>query len=252
MFPGREEPASPVPRIKRRSFATTHWSVVLATRDTEPDRARQALEQLCATYWYPIYACIRGYGKDHHAAEDLTQGFWALLLSNQALQHLDPAGGRLRSFLWVALKQYLHKTHDHESRQKRAGNKPHLSLDALSALERYQLEPVDRHTPEQLFERRWALALLDTALQRLKTETTVARHPQLFDYLKDTIQGASGGPTHAELGRLLGMSPGAVAVTVHRLRQRFAELCREAVAHTVDDPAEVDEELDYLLKVLGD
>ncbi|MCL4180682.1 MAG: hypothetical protein KJ072_23415 [Verrucomicrobia bacterium] len=101
MFSGREERATPAVPEKRRSFATTHWSVVLATRDTEPDRARQALEQLCATYWYPIYACIRGYGKGHHEAEDLTQGFWALLLSNQALQHLDPAGGRLRSFLWV-------------------------------------------------------------------------------------------------------------------------------------------------------
>lgn len=251
MLPGREEPASPGAPLKRRSFATTHWSVVLATRDVEPDRARQALERLCATYWYPVYACVRRFGKDHAEAEDITQGFFERILSRQAFQQLEPAKTRLRSFLWVALRHYLVDVHDHQHRQMRAGDFRPLSLDAMSARQRYQCDPVERWTPEQLFERRWALALIDAALARLKTETAATRSGHLFAELEGYILGDKDGQTHAELAQRLGMSPGSVRVTVMRLRRRFAQLCGEEVAHTVDDPAEIEDELNHLLRVLG-
>jgi RNA polymerase sigma factor (sigma-70 family) len=251
MFPGREELASPAVSEKRRSFATTHWSVVLATRDAEPDRAHQALECLCATYWYPVYACIRRFGKGHAEAEDIAQGFFERLLSNRTFQHLEPARTRLRAYLWVALRRYLQETDIEAHRRKRSGSVPHLSWDTLSARERYRCEAVDRWTAEQSFDRRWALALLDRALQRLKTETAVTRHPELFEQLKSGILGEKDGHSHAELAQLLGMSLGSVRVTVLRLRRRFGQLCREEVAHTVDDPAAVDEELRYLMRVIA-
>jgi RNA polymerase sigma factor (sigma-70 family) len=247
----REESASPGTPIRRHTFATTHWSVVLATQDTEPQRAQQALEKLCATYWNPVYAYVRRIGKAHEEAEDLTQGFFARLLARQIFQQLDPTKGRVRSFLLVALKLYLQKAHEHEHRQKRAGDRLHISLDGLLARDRYQYEPVEPWTPEQLFERRWAMALLDSALQRLRTETSVAGHERLFEELKEAIQGDKASRPYAEIGQLLGMSSGAVAVAVCRLRRRFAELCLEEVAHTVANPAEVEHELTHLLQVLG-
>jgi RNA polymerase sigma factor (sigma-70 family) len=252
MFPGREEPASPGNPIKCSSFATTHWSVVLATRDSEPDRARQALERLCATYWYPIYACIRRSGKTHDQAEDLTQGFFERLLSHQAFQRLEPTKGRVRAFLRVALQRYLQETHEADHRWKRAGGKTHIHLDGLSAEARYRYEPVEPSTPEQLFERRWAMTLLDTALQRLKTESAQAGHASLFEQLKGAILGDSSSRPYAEIGESLQMSAGAVRLAVMRLRRRFARCCREEVAHTVDDPAEIESELNYLLRVLGE
>jgi RNA polymerase sigma-70 factor (ECF subfamily) len=251
MFPGREEPASPGKPIKRHYFATTHWSVVLATRDAEPDRAQQALECLCATYWYPVYACIRRLGKDHAEAEDIAQGFFERLLANRTFQQLEPARTRLRAYLWVALRRYLQEIDMQARRHKRSGNARHLSWDAMSACERYRCEAVDRWTPEQLFDRRWALALLDRALERLKTETAVARHPGLFEQLKRVILGEKDGHSYADLAQLLGMSLGSLRVTVLRLRRRFGQLCREEVAHTVDDPAAVDDELRYLMRVIA-
>jgi DNA-directed RNA polymerase specialized sigma24 family protein len=175
MFPGREEPASPGNPIRCRTFATTHWSVVLATRDSEPDRARQALERLCATYWYPIYACVRRNGNNHDDAEDLTQGFFERLLCREAFQHLEPARGRLRSFLWVALRRYLQDVREKEHTQRRGGNRKLVSLDKMSACARYRCEPVDRWNPEQLFERRWAVALLDSSDQPRITDFGLAK-----------------------------------------------------------------------------
>jgi RNA polymerase sigma factor (sigma-70 family) len=247
----REESASPGTPIRRHTFATTHWSVVLATRDTDPQRAQHALELLCASYWYPVYAYVRRVGKAHEEAEDITQGFFARLLARQIFQQLDPAKGRVRSFLLVALKQYLQKSHEHEHRQKRAGDRLHVSLDGLAARDRYQYEPLAPATPEQLFERRWALALLDKALQRLRAETSAARHERLFEELKDALQGDKAARPYATIGQALGISAGAVGVAVCRLRRRFAELCLEEVAHTVGDPSEVEDELHHLMRVLG-
>jgi len=250
MPPSREEQASPVGPQKRHTFATTHWSVVLATRDTEPERARQALERLCSVYWYPVYACVRRFGREHAAAEDITQGFFERLLSRQAFQHLEPARTRLRSFLWTAIRSYLLDVDEHEHRQKRAGKTPLLSLDAMAARERYQCDAVERWTPEQLFERRWALALIEAALARLKTETSATRAGPLFAELEGHILGERDGQSYAELAQRLGMSPGSLRVTVLRLRRRFGQLCREEVAHTVDAPDAVDEELHYLMRVI--
>jgi RNA polymerase sigma factor (sigma-70 family) len=247
----REESTSPGTPIRRHTFATTHWNVVLATRDTDPQRAQQALGKLCAAYWYPVYAYVRRVGKAHEEAEDITQGFFARLLARQIFQQLDPAKGRVRSFLVVALKQYLLTVHEHEHRQKRAGDRLHVSLDGLSARDRYRYEPIEPATPEQLFERRWALALIDNALQRLRTETSAAGHERLYEELKGAIQGDKAARPYATIGQTLGISPGAVAVAVCRLRRRFAELCLEEVAHTVVEPAEVEDELNHLLQVLG-
>jgi RNA polymerase sigma-70 factor (ECF subfamily) len=251
MPPCCKDPDSPGIPLKRESFATTHWSVVLATRNVESDRARQALERLCATYWYPIYACVRRFGKDHAEAEDITQGFFERLLSHQTFQHLEPARTRLRAYLWVALRHYLQEIDMQAHRHKRSGNARHISLDAMSVHERYRCETIERWTPEQLFDRRWALALVESALQRLKTETAIARHPELFDQLKTIILGEKEGRSHADLAQGLGMSLGSVRVTVMRLRRRFGQLCREEVAHTVDDPEAVDEELHYLMRVIA-
>lgn len=248
---GREDPTSPAAPSKRRCFATTHWSVVLATRDIEPDRARQALEKLCTTYWYPVYACVRQHGRNHDDAEDLAQGFFERLLSREAFQHLEPTKGRVRAFLRVALERYLKETHQADHRQKRAGGKYHIHLDGLSGEVRYRYEPVEHCTPERLFERRWAMTLLDNALRRLKSEMAAAGNAVLFDQLKRAMMGDRSGRSYAEIGQSFGMSAGAVRLAVLRLRRRFARLCREEVAHTVDDPAEIEDELNYLLRALA-
>jgi RNA polymerase sigma factor (sigma-70 family) len=250
MVPESEECSAPDVPPRHRTFATTHWSVVLATRDTEPDRARAALEHLCAVYWYPIYACIRRFGHEHHEAEDLTQGFWEELLSIQALQRAEPDRGRFRCFLLKALKHYLQTHHRREHRLKRAGGKCHVSLDAMSVSERYQCEPAERWTPEQLFERRWALALLEVVLDRLRAEFAQRGRTDLFAELKECVWHRPADGAYRDLAARFQLSETVVRVTVHRLRRRFRKLLSEEVAHTVSSPTEIVEEIHYLGNLL--
>jgi RNA polymerase sigma-70 factor (ECF subfamily) len=233
------------------SFMTTHWSVVLAVHTDDPARARDALEKLCAVYWYPLYAYLRRRGHQPADAEDLVQGFIAHLLERQFFQDANPDKGRFRSYLLASLNHFVADTTAHDTRQKRGAGKPLLSLDAAMAEQRYELEPADPTTPEQLFERRWALTLLDIVLHRLEAEAVVSGRVGLFRQLKGRLVGDRGGGTYAELAAQLGLSEAALTMTVQRLRRRYRDLVREEIAHTVSRPVEIEEEMHHLFQILS-
>ena len=232
-------------------FPSTHWSVVLAAHSDDPARARDALEQLCTVYWYPLYAFLRRRGHQPPDAEDLVQGFIEHLLQRQFFQAADRDKGRFRSYLIASLNHFLADAAARAGRLKRGAGKPLLSLDAVSAERRYALEPVDPGDPEQLFERRWALTLLDTVLQRLEKEAAESGRANLFLQIKGVLLGERSAVPYAELGPQLGLGEAALAVTVLRLRRRFRELVREEIAHTVSSPVEIEEEMRHLFQVLG-
>jgi RNA polymerase sigma-70 factor (ECF subfamily) len=232
-------------------FTTTHWSVVL-TAATYPDpTATAALEELCRTYWFPLYAFVRRRGMDGHSAQDVVQGFFAQLLEHRSICNRTPEKGRFRSFLLASMNYYLADLADHERAAKRGGGQVPLALDALAAEERYRLEPVDRFTPEMIYERRWALALLDRALARLDAEFNDPDRGRLFQTVRPILFDPAWAGRTPELAASLGMSPGALRVATHRIRQRFRQLFREEVAWTVEDPSEIEEELRYLQGVLA-
>jgi RNA polymerase sigma factor (sigma-70 family) len=224
-------------------FTTTHWSVVLAAGQSASPDAQQALEKLCRTYWYPLYAFVRRQGRSPEDAQDLVQEFFARFLAKDYLGLADPARGRFRSFLLASLKNFLAETHRHATRLKRGGGQTVFSWDG-------EAEPKDESTAEALFEQRWAMTLLETALARLGAELVSAGKERFFTELKGQLWGEPDAPSYAELSARLEMSEGALKVTVHRLRQRFRELLREEVAHTVTDAAEIDEELRHLVAVV--
>jgi len=231
-------------------FATTHWSVVLAAGQSADKQASEALEQLCRAYWYPLYAYVRREGYNPTDAQDLTQGFFARLLAHDSLAQVGPQKGKFRSFLLAALRHFLSDQRDRARAVKRGGGAEVLSLDAQEAEERYRLEPVDRLDAERMYERRWALTLLERALTRLRDETAAAGKVDAFEALKDFVAGEND-ISCAEAAAQLGLTESAVKSAVHRLRQRYRELVREEVAHTVDDPAEIDAELRYLITVMS-
>ncbi|MCZ7641052.1 MAG: sigma-70 family RNA polymerase sigma factor [Verrucomicrobia bacterium] len=231
-------------------FTTTHWSVVLAAGRGDSPAAQQALERLCRTYWYPLYAFVRRQGPGPEEAQDLTQEFFARFLAKDYLGLADPARGRFRTFLLTSLKHFLAEAHRHATRLKRGGGQSVVSWDGLTPEQRYLAEPQHETTAETLYEQRWALTLLETALARLGAELAAAGKERLFTELKGQLWGEPGTMSYAELAAGLGLSEGALKVTVHRLRQRFRELLREEVAQTVANPAEVDAELRHLVAVV--
>ena len=233
------------------SFATTHWSVVLTARDGQESEAHDALSRLCEVYWYPLYVYLRRRGFSPPDAEDLTQSFLAYLLGKDFLARVGPENGKFRSFLLASLNHFVSDHLDKEQRQKRGGDKQILSLDAANAEARYGLEPVEEVDPQRIFERRWALTVVETALQRLAAETASAGKGALYDRLKPALIGDSISTTYSELGGLLGLSEGAVKVAVHRLRQRFRELFRQEIAQTVSQASEIEEEIRFLFQVLS-
>lgn len=233
------------------SFTTTHWSVVLAAHADDPARARAALEKLCTVYWYPLYAYLRRRGHQPADAEDLAQGFIEHLLERRFFEAADPDKGRFRSYLLASLNHFVADTAEKAARQKRGAGKPLLSLDAMMAERRYALEPADPCNPEQLFERRWALTLLDTVLQRLETEAAESGRANLFQQIKGALVGDRGGVSYGELAPQLGLSEAALTMTVQRLRRRYRELVREEIAHTVSRPVQIDEEMRHLFQVLS-
>jgi RNA polymerase sigma-70 factor (ECF subfamily) len=236
--------------LARAYFATTHWSVVLAAGKGNSPTAREALERLCTTYWYPLYAFIRRQGFASHDAQDLTQSFFARFLEKNYLGTLQREKGRFRSYLLAAVKHFLANEWDRQRTQKRGGEKPTLSLDENAAESRYKLEPRDELTAEKIYERRWALTLLDQVLARLADEFTAANKATQFETLKCFLSGEAGLPTHAQIAENLGMSEEAVKVAVHRLRKRYRALLRAEIAHTVSDPSEIEEEIRYLRTTL--
>jgi RNA polymerase sigma-70 factor (ECF subfamily) len=234
-----------------RWFATTHWNVVLAAKQSEQPARAAALETLCATYWPPLYAYIRRDGRDAMEAQDLTQEFFARLLARDYLQHLHHQEGKFRSFLLAYLKNFLSEQRRKAGAQKRGGGQVFVSLDATAGEEGYLLEPVDELTPDQVFERRWAQAVVQRALDRLGEEYATRGQTALFRRLQDYQPGEPGGQSYAQLGEEFAMTEAAIKSAVQRMRQRHRELLRAEVAQTVTRPEEIEEELRYFRTVLG-
>jgi DNA-directed RNA polymerase specialized sigma24 family protein len=232
-------------------FRTTHWSLIVAARDRESSEAREALAALCEAYWYPLYAFIRRQGYTMEDARDLTQGFFARLLEKDYLADVDRAKGKFRSFLLAACKHFLANERDRAIAKKRGGGRTILSFDVEAAESRYVSEPQHALTPERLFERRWALVLLQTVLARLRQEQERTGKGRQFDELKGFLAGDNAPPRYARAAQTLRTTAGALRVAVHRLRTRYRELLHEEIARTVDDPAEVEAEVRNLFEALG-
>jgi RNA polymerase sigma-70 factor (ECF subfamily) len=234
-------------------FLPTRWTVVVAAaaQQAPDERARAALAELAQTYWYPLYAYIRRRGYEAAAAEDLTQEFFAQLIEKQFLATVNREKGRFRAFLLACVNHFLANERDRARAQKRGGTRKIISLDEGES--RYATESrgrgADTMTPERLFERRWALAVLERVLQRLQIEYASAGRASLFTALKETLTG-SAAEGHADIAAKLGMTAGAVKVAAHRLRGRYRDILRDEIAQTVATPEDVAEEIAYLMKCL--
>ncbi len=235
--------------MRQPAFLTTHWSVVLAAGRANPTRAREALERLCRTYWYPLYAYVRLRGHSPEDAKDLTQDFFARLLAAHSLAHADPNRGKFRSFLLGAMNHCLADEAAKGRAQKRGGGRALIPLDLIDAEQRFEPEPADAAAPDQAFDRHWATALLSEVLARLETEYRREGKVELFDALRQTLVGARESQPYALLARQLGLNEGALRTAVHRLRKRYRELIREEVANTVSSPEEIDDEIRYLFRI---
>lgn len=235
----------------RESFATTHWSRVIAAQDGVSPEARAALAHLCSAYWYPLYVYVRRRGYDADAAHDLTQAFFARLLEKGSLRTADQARGRFRSFLLSALQHFLCNEHDRSRARKRGGGRAIHSLDLRGAEDRYLREPGHELTPERLFERRWALTLLDHVLGRLRAEWEGDGKGALFEALKPTLTGEENAESYRLVAEKHQLSEGAVKVTVHRLRRRYRDLLREEIGRTLEEGGAIDDEIRNLFAILG-
>lgn len=231
-------------------FHTTHWSVVLSAGQVQSTRAQTALAKLCQTYWYPLYVFVRRQGQTHENAQDLVQGFFAKAIEKNFVGAADAEKGRFRSFLLLALKRYMANEWDHASRKKRGGAIEVISLDAQDTEQRYKEEPAVEMSPGKAFERQWAMTLLQLVLGRLSAEFSAPGKARIFEELKVFLNGELGG-SYAEVGARMGMTEGAVKVTVHRLRQRYRELLRLEIANTVSSPEAIDDEIRSLFAALS-
>jgi len=225
--------------------------VVLAAKGGDGTEAKEALASLCSTYWYPLYAYVRHQGLSPHEAEDLTQEFFHRFLERNALIKVQPAAGKFRSFLLACLKNFLANERERARTQRRGGGHTIVSLDGAEAETRYSMEPVETRTPEALFERRWAFAMLERTVTELEREHAQRQKESLFHDLQGFLPGGSEKASRAEVAAKRGMSVAAVDVAIHRLRQRFGELLREQVAQTVSSQAEIEEEIRYLISMVG-
>ena len=232
------------------SFDTTRWSIIAAARGSDPEAARVALSTLCEAYWYPLYAFIRRWGADPDDARDLTQAFFTSLLERRDIEHVRPERGRFRTFLLASAKHFLLTEAARGRATKRGGGMSPLSLAFDEAEGRYQFEPVDEATPETLYERRWALTLLERVIAAVEAKWQQSGRRVEFDVLKASLLGEGPPGGYAAAAERLGTTEGAVKTAVHRLRKAFRAQLRAAIAETVSDPAEVDEELKYLERAL--
>jgi RNA polymerase sigma factor (sigma-70 family) len=240
-----------LPRAGRAVFVTTHWSVVLSARESASTQSSAALETLCRTYWYPVYAWVRRQGHSPHDAQDLTQEFFARLLQKDYLKAAAREKGRFRTFLIVALKRFLANEWDKARAQKRGGGQKMLSLDTAAAEARYQIEPAATLNADLIYERRWALTLLDETMVALRQEFSAAGKQRDFDCLKAVLTAERGEIPYSEVAQKLSINESAARVAVHRLRKRFREIFRKQIAHTVAKEEDVNEEVRYLLSVLA-
>jgi len=230
-------------------FATTQWSVVL-TAQGESRTAREALEKLCQAYWRPLYAFVRRQGYSHEEAEDITQGFFAVLLERRDFDTLRAEKGRLRSYLLVSLKHFLTDERRRVMAVKRGKGRPTIPLEDLLASAEASVEPSDQWTADRIYERRWALTLLDHVFTQLRDEYRKANKLALFDWLKQLLPDEPGAPLQAEIAAKLGMTENAINQAFYRFRQRYQSLLREEIAHTVAMPKDVEDELRHLISVL--
>jgi len=233
------------------AFATTHWSVVLAASQSTDAEACAALEQLCRTYWYPLYAYVRRRGYRHEDAQDLTQGFLVHLLARRSFARVDRNKGRFRSFLLAALNYYLADERDRAGAQKRGGGRPTVSFDGPAAEQRYATQAQEAQSPDKVFDHQWAMALLDRVLARLEQEFREEGKVQVFDQLRGFIVAGTNDVPYAEVGEKLGITAAGVKKAVYRMRRRYQRLFREEIAQTVADPAEVEDELRHLCQVMA-
>jgi len=231
------------------AFVTTHWSVVLAAQSRSP-AAQEALEKLCRTYWRPLYGFVRRQGCGPEEAQDLTQAFFALLLERRDLEAVRQEKGRLRSYLLVSLKHFLANERHRASAAKRGKGQHLISLEELRDEDRADFGPADSSSPDRLYERRWALTVLQQVLERLEREYVAAGNAPLFDRLKDLLADNVERCSQAEIATALGMNENAVKQAFHRFRRRYRETLREEIAHTVATPGDVEDELRHLISVL--
>jgi RNA polymerase sigma factor (sigma-70 family) len=231
-------------------FHTTHWSLIASAAESRSERSERALAELCEAYWYPVYAFIRRRGENAEDARDLTQSFFAALLEKGYLADADPERGRFRTFLLTAVSRFVSKEREKAAAQKRGGGRPPLSLDFADGEARYQREPSHDWTAERIFERRWALTLLDRTLAALRQEHADAGRLPLFEALKIFLTGEAGAPPLAQIGQQLDMTEGAAKVAVHRLRQKYRDQLRAEIAQTLAGKEDVDNELGILLAAL--
>lgn len=247
-------PPNPIPSSNpaqpARAFCTTHWSVVLAAGRGESKNGVDALEELCGTYWYPIYGYIRGRGHSPEDAQDLAQAFFERFLEKNYLESVDAQRGKFRSFLLASVNHFLSNEWDRSRAQKRGGGKTLLSLDEEDAEGRYVLEPVDQKTPETNYERIWAETLMSTVLERLRDECNSGGRTERFEALKGFLALDKGEMSFAEAAAKLGVTEAATKSFVRRMRVRYRELFREELAKTVSGPEEIEDELRHLVTVL--
>lgn len=230
-------------------FTTTSWSQVLTAVEGSGAEARRAMAELCEAYWYPLYAYIRRHGHDPEEARDLTQAYFVYLLEKEVLRGVDPAAGRFRTYLLNSLQYFL--SHEREKAQalKRGGDTRTLSLDSEAAETRYGYEPADELTPEQVFEHRWAMTVLERTMERLRTESGEGDDRRQFERLQGYLTGQEPHIPYREVAAELEMTEGAIRGAVHRLRRRFGRLLLEEIAETVSDPADVEDEARHMLQV---
>jgi len=223
---------------------------VLAAGDRAAPQGEVALEELCRTYWYPLYAYVRRHGHSREDAEDLTQGFFARLLEKNYLEGISSDKGRFRAFLLVAVKRFMANEWDRANRQKRGGGAIPLSLDWQDADERYQINPADTLSPDKLYDRAWAVTVLEQVITRLRDESAADGKARQYEQLKGFLMVGKSDIPYAKAAAALELTEGAVRVAVHRLRQRYRELLREEIAQTLSDPAQVEEEMQALFSAL--
>jgi len=232
-------------------FATTRWTVVLAARGRNTPQADVALEELCRTYWYPLYAYVRRQGHSREDAEDLTQAFFARLLEKNYLEGISSTGGKFRAFLLVAVKRFLANEWDRANCQKRGGGVAPLSLDWQDADTRYKIDPPDAVSPDKLYDRAWAITVLEHVIIRLQDEHAADGKAALYAQLKPFLMAGKDALSYGQAATALQMPEGTVRVAVHRLRRRYRELLREEIAQTLSDPTLADEEMQSLFAALS-
>jgi DNA-directed RNA polymerase specialized sigma24 family protein len=244
------QPSNPRQQPSPARFATTRWSMVLAAADQSSPDSASALSQLCQTYWYPIYAFIRRQGNSHESAQDLAQEFFARMLEKHYIEDVGPDKGKFRTFLMVCLKRFLANEWDRKTAQKRGGGRAHLPIDFQDAQGRYSLEPAHDLTAQKIFDRRWALTVLERTVTGLAEDFKRAGKSEQFDALKVYLLGESGAPPYAELAGRLQTTEGAIKIAVHRLRDRYRHRLRQEIAQTVSSEEEIDQEIRDLFAAL--